>query len=98
MVRKPPPASRPYSGRKLSDSSEIKFARDLQDARIARAVDDPEVTGHIHRGRRVVELGVVEKVEPFGADLQASAFTQFPDGEVFVHAEIPVIEDRKSVA
>src|SRR5689334_17774734 len=70
----------------------VELPRYLQNPWIARAIHDSEVTGHIHGGGRIVELSMVEKVEPFRADLEPAAFTQLPDGEILVDAEIPIVD------
>src|SRR5262245_52808613 len=82
----------PESDAQTVHSLPVELPRYLQDPRVARAVYDSEVASHVHGGRRVVELGVIEEVKPLGADLQAAALAQFPDGEILAYTEIPVID------
>src|SRR5437879_790371 len=72
----------------------VELAGHLQNAGIASAVHQPEVAGHVHRRRRVVELRVVEEVEPLGADLEPAGLAQLADGEILVDADIPVVDSE----
>src|SRR5262249_16853575 len=90
------------AGSSGSSKLEFQLQRELDGSRRAGNRDLPELSIHLLTRRiepggpiQALELGVVERIEEFAAELQAA--TLAPDGELFHQAQVPVVDARTSV-
>jgi hypothetical protein len=76
----------PHPASRRAKSSEVELQRELDDARIGRAQNLAEARG-IARDIRRTEVRAIERIEQFGAELEAATLAQM---EIFREREVEV--------